>query len=212
MFKRCLTSVALLVMMAGQASAQKVTSGSMIERSKTKGFMVGPHLQAGAIESEGMNTESGGGVGLVAAYGFSQHLALYTALDFASVESEDPTFPGDYGLTHFDLGLRINLRNQMKKTRPYINVAVTGRAAGGTVEMIDPGSNATVTGDYMYSGAGVTVGGGVAIFTSRKGAIDIGLVWTGGDFTDFEFEGEPLSSASFQSTTTRFTIGYNFHF
>ena len=159
----------------------------------------GVHL-AGALSGAGIvyegddEAESGGGASLRLGWGFNRTVTVFAEAAGARVEMID--FSDTYALAHFDLGVRLNFRGPQAKALPYAVLAVSGRSAG-----IDLG------GDVLtITGAGPTFGGGVAIFFNENVALDLGLKWTTGEFTEAEFMGDK-DTIDISATSARFDVG-----
>jgi len=165
------------------------------EKSNPTGFHLGARLNGSSIKFEGDNTkESGGGGGLAIGYGINRKVTLYAEGVGASVEMAD--FNESYTLAHFDLGVRLNFGGVARSTLGFVNLALTGRAAA--IDLL--GS------PFSISGAGLTVGGGVAFFLDPSTSIDLGLKWTGGTFTEAEYRGV-TETIDVSATSARFDIG-----
>ena len=174
------------------ATAQNASAASDVE--KTKGLMVGLHLngttisfqdQNGASASTKTHRESGGGAGAQAGWGFTKWLMVYAGVDAARVDIED--MPGvevgtaepNYTLLHGDIGVRFSFPNPTHGFEPYLNAAYTARGAIAQFE----------NEDVSISGDGVSVGAGLQYFFNPKWALDVGLQLSTGDFTNVEFKG-----------------------
>ena len=183
-----LASFAFVVLAPAHASAQS--------RSDPTGFHAGLYLNGSAITYEGSDeAESGGGYGLTLGWGLTNLVTLYLEGSGAQVETLDGS--DTYTLGHFDVGARVNFLAPYKRWRPFATVGLSGRAAEGDV------GGAIVT----LSGTGLTVGGGVAYFISRKIAVDLGLKWTAGDFTDAELNDVAVDIDPIGATSARFDLG-----
>jgi hypothetical protein len=105
---------------------------------------------------------------------------------------------GDYTMGHFDLGVRYLLSTA--RFRPYVEGAFSGRAVS-----ID------VFGETLeIRGAGPTVGGGLEYSFGRAAALDVGLAYTFGKYTEGRLGGgswEDLGNESIKGTSARFNIG-----
>ena len=169
----------------------------MDQRFTTRGFQftVGLTGAQATIES-GESATMGIGVSLHAGYGFTRRLSLFAGGTGTTMES------GRYALAHVDLGGRFLLSDA--QLRPYVQAAWTGRQAREEIpELID----ARVV---QIRGFGPSVGVGVEYGVSPEAAVDIGLVYTGGDYTEGKITKDPwtnLGSESFGGRTLRFTLG-----
>ena len=164
-------------------------------RSDPTGFHAAGYLQgAGIMFEDDDEAESGGGVGLALGWGLNRTVTLYAEAAGAQVEMQD--FDDTYTLAHVDLGARFHFRGPEAKALPYLTVGLTGRAA--ELELL--GNPFTITG------AGVSFGGGVLVFLSRKAALDLGVKWTAGSFKEAEYLGEK-ADIDMAATSARVSIG-----
>lgn len=179
----------LLVLMALPASAQRRWERHrwQPERSTSRGFFVEGGLQALQlnVDTDGRDETqaSGGGLGVRLGYGFTRTVAVYLALQGASMEDEDDA---SFTLGHADLGVQFSLARPSQALVPYLNVALTGV----TAEFEDPFDAVNVAGDVRYTGGGLTLGGGVRYHFSPGLAFNAGLEGYGGQFTEVTFDGE----------------------
>jgi opacity protein-like surface antigen len=182
---------------AGAAHAQSAAPAA--DNSKIHGFMVGVHLNGSAIQPDGGDTESGGGLGLRLGYGVSNHVTLYAEGDGASVDYANT--PGSYTLAHVGLGVRGTFRGARAKLRPFVEGALMGVGAADT----EDGS------DVLISGGGLQVGGGLEYFFSRHVALDMGLTFGPGSFNKATVDGETSDIDKLNFTSSRFNLGVSFH-
>lgn len=179
----------------------------------TRGFMLNGRLLGAAVsvnpEEGDSETEAGAGLGLRVGYGFNERITLYFGVDGAAIEPEeggDLLENGTYGLGTADLGVRFNFPAG-RSIVPYAEAALTGQALVFDFEGTDTNLN--------VSGGGLTVGGGAQFFVSRTLAIDAGLDFTFGKFTQAETDGpgpdvsEDLEDAG--SVITRVGVGLSFY-
>lgn len=210
------------------ATVAAVTLGALLVSSplaaqssdvvKTKGLMFGLHLNGSSISFEdednsnsSKNRESGGGGGAQVGWGFTKWFMLYGGVDAAKIEIkgvtgvDDDDIAGDYTLIHGDLGARFSFPSPKHGFAPYVNAALTTRVA--TAEILNE--------DVAISGNGVTVGGGLMYFFNPKWALDVGLQFSTGKFTDVEVGGVKLDldelGVDLENTNSaRFNIGVKF--
>jgi hypothetical protein len=178
-------AIALALAAAAPAAAQ--------EAYKTSGFVLGAYLTgAGVTVEDSDEADSGAGLTLRLGYGFGDRLAVYAAGTGSSMED------GDYNMGHFDLGLRYLLSTA--RLRPYAQGAISGRA------LVIP----FLGTDLEARGSGVTFGGGLEYSFGRTAALDVGLDYTVGKYTEGRVSGEPwedLGNESFSSNSARFNVG-----
>jgi len=184
-------AVAIIVFLLPSISAAQAAP----VRSDPSGFHLGGFLNGSALQVDGQDvTESGPGAGLAVGYGFNRTLTLCLGAVGANVEMAD--LADTYALAHVDLGIRLNFRGPQAQALPYVTLAYSGRAAA-----ID------LYGDpFTITGAGPTLGGGVAIFLRRSTAVDIGLSWTAGSFTQAEYQGLK-ETIDLGAKSARFDVG-----
>jgi opacity protein-like surface antigen len=188
-----------------------LSAGSLGAQSDNRGFMLNAHLTGQGLSGTGSGsvTESGGGLGVALGYGFNDRIIVYFNLDAASMEydEDEPDFENEsYDLVTGDLGVRVNFGNEGMRLRPYINAAFTGAAAVDEFELLDEDVESIV------SGGGVTIGGGVQYFFSRKLALDLGLQATQGAFTGITVDDEDEEfEEGVAFTTSRLQLGVTWH-
>ena len=183
-----------------------LSAGSLSAQSDNSGFMLNVHLLGNGVSNVGADAEmeTGGGLGVAVGYGFNDRIALYLNVDAAAIEyDEDEDAPDDtYDAVTADLGVRMNFGNEGMKVRPYINAAFSGLAVA---EEFDEG-------DTMIAGGGLTVGGGVQYFFSRRLALDLGLQATQGAFTEVTVDDEDEElDEGIAFTASRFQLGVTWH-
>ncbi len=193
--------------------ALSVAATSSARAQGTHGFMLNGRFLGAAValnpEEGDSETESGGGFGLRAGYGFSDRFTGYLAFDVAAIEPEEGAElleNESYGLGLLDLGVRANFPAG-RTIVPYAEAALTAQAAVFDFEGTDDNINVT--------GGGLTVGGGAQFFVSRTLAIDLGLDLTFGEFTDARIDGEDsdidLDIEDTSSLITRVGLGLSFY-
>ncbi|HEY0037556.1 MAG TPA: outer membrane beta-barrel protein [Longimicrobium sp.] len=167
------------------------------QRFTTSGFQftVGLTGAQSTIE-EGESATTGIGISLHAGYGITRRLSLFAGGTGTTMES------GKYALAHVDLGGRFLLSEA--QLRPYLQAGWTGRLAR---EEIPEHFDDEV---IQIRGAGPSVGAGVEYGVSPEAAVDVGLVYTGGDYTEGKITKDPwtdLGSDAFGARSLRFTVG-----
>ena len=165
-------------------SGREIVPDSLRKHYSVKGFSFRPHFNSTywyLDNSRFLVDESyGGGFGLAFGWGFSELVTLVVNMDGTNMDSD---FGSEFGLGHFDFGVRFTFAGTHRRFKPFANVALTGfgahqndyfRHGGGF------GRSATV------GGGGLTLGGGFQHFFSTKVAMDLGLDLTFGDAGYFE--------------------------
>ena len=167
------------------------------DKSRARGFFLGGTYEGnGVVVEDSDTTESGAGAGLIVGYGFTQRLAVFGQLSGASVESADGS--GNYGLGHFDVGMRVHFLAPAKRVVPFAQVGLSSRAFAQ-----DIGVNR-----IEASGTGVSFGGGVNVHFKPALALTTGVTWATGNLSDFKLNGN--SSGSLDSlglTSARVYVG-----
>lgn len=164
-------------------------------RSDPTGFHFAGQLQGAGITTEDDDeVESGPGLALALGWGVNRTLTLYVEAAGANVAMAG--FDDTYTLAHVDLGARMHFGQSTSSARPYLAVAYSGRAAVMDV----------LGHDLTMSGTGLTFGGGVLLFASRRAAVDLGVRWTVSTFTEVEYRGD-RESLDLEATSARLNVG-----
>lgn len=193
------TGLFVLTLAAGTAAPVLGQDALVDARSKTTGIVLGAYLNGTALSAEGEDVESGGGLSIRLGYGLNDRFELFTELHAASIRyaNVDDT----YGLAHFDLGARLNLGQTTVAWRPYLDAALTGRAAS-----FSAGGGSTLD----LRGSGLSLGGGVHYFFNPKLALDAGLRLTFGSFSEGRLGNSgwvDLQDGSISGTSSRVNLG-----
>ncbi|MET0400116.1 MAG: outer membrane beta-barrel protein [Longimicrobiaceae bacterium] len=200
LFRVASLALSILAASAGFAAAQVEAPPAV---SKTSGLELGVYLNGSALAIENEDeVESGGGLGARLGYGFTDRFQIFAAVTAANVEYSD--VDDTYALGHFDLGGRFSFGSTAAKLRPFVQAAVGGRAVS-----LDLGGET-----LDLRGAGFTGGAGLAYFLAPSVALDLGLDFTLGQFTEGRADGgdwEDLEDFEFDAQTTRFNIGLAWH-
>lgn len=185
---------AFVILLSTIGMAAQAQSLDSLE-SNTKGFFIGVHLNGTSwtVDDLGVSGENGGGMGLKLGYGFNQLVTIYGNIDGAVI---NPNEGGNYSLAHFDLGVNFNFGSQQRALRPYVDLALTGRAAQVTVG----------PAEIEISGAGFTAGGGLKYFFSLPLALDVGLLGTFGKLDEVSV-GSISENISADASAVRLNIG-----
>ena len=182
------------VTLAGMLASSTVSAQSS-DVVKTKGLMLGLHLNGSSIAFEDEDVpnakkerDSGAGAGAQVGWGFTKWFMLYAGADAAKIEIkgvtglDDDDIGGDYTLIHGDIGARFSFPSPNHGFAPYVNVALTTRVATAEIQ----------NEDVSLSGNGVSFGGGLMYFFNPKIALDLGLQVSTGKFTEIEAGGVKL--------------------
>jgi hypothetical protein len=191
-----LSGTALAMTMAANASAQPL---DLPAKSNTSGFSVGMHLNTSAIRSPDSATDKGAGVGLRLSYGLNQTVAFFLAYDVATLS----TRLMDYAVIHTDVGLRLSLADGTSATVPYVEGAFSGRAW----------NQAAYTNERAFTGNAATFGGGVQHFVNRRIALDAGLLFSHGTFTEATVNGASVPDYRGDAVwSSRFNLGLRMYY
>jgi len=164
-------------------------------RSDPTGFHLAGYLGgAGIVFEDDDEAEAGAGGALALGFGLNRTVTLYLEGAGASVEMADVS--DTYILAHFDLGARLHFRGPEATVLPYVTVAYSGRAAQLDLDG-DP---------FTIAGAGPSFGGGLLVFLSRSAALDFGVKWTVGSFTEAEYLGAK-EEIDLSATSARVSVG-----
>lgn len=171
-------------------------------RSPTRGITVGAGLVGSAVSTnvgEETATESGGGVNLEFGYGFSPKWTGLLGLYSSAIDADL-----DYRISQVDLGVRYLFRDTDKQARPYLEGALSGRQF--RLDVGDGTSAVTI----RANSSGIALGGGVQIFFTPKVALDLGLSYAFGSFSDWEANGVSFPFREIDATSTNVRVGVRF--
>ena len=192
-----LTLAALGLWAVGPAAAQEST---------TRGFNIGLHLSAASVTFEDQDRNDAGGAGLSLGYGFNRRFTLFAQLDAAEFDEQATgNVEGDLVMGHAELGVRFYFANSLSKWVPYLQGALGGRV----VSVQNPVVGGTGRNEVSYSGSALTLGGGLGYYLSRSWALDVQLLWTGGEFTTLTVDNASVSGFEVDANSTRFNVGVN---
>ncbi len=170
-------------------------SPSFAQQYSTKGFALGVGLQyAGVSIDEDLPfdaSDSGGGLGLLAEYGFNETISIFVNLDGSGIAENT-------GLGHFDLGARLHFQGQ-PQLKPFLQAALSGVAVTN-----NEGE------DSALSGGAFTVGGGLRYFMSRKVALDFQGAYSLGEFNRLEVGSQSTDDLNVEMHTYRLRFGVLF--
>ena len=174
------------------------------QKSTTRGLNLGIHLQAASLSVQDGDADGGGGLGLRVGYGINRIVTLYFEADGVAVESEgSEEIRGTWGLAHADFGARFHFANTLRSWVPYLDVAIGGRVA--SVEDVEV--NGQDFGDISFSGGAFSFGGGIYAYFNQTLALDVGLKFSGGEFTQVDLGNVSVNDLDIEASSTRFKIG-----
>ena len=184
-------------------AASTAVSPALAQRSTTRGFTLGAHLQGASLTVEDEDPAGGGGAGLRVGYGFNRNFTGYIEADGIAFDVENPDFGGEWTMGHLDLGLRYSFANSLRRWVPFLEAAASGR----TVRLED----ATVEGDSIgtltFSGGALSIGGGVGFFVSEKLAVETLVKFSGGTFEQIDVGSVSVNDLDIEASSFRFKVG-----
>src|SRR5688572_9055746 len=189
------------VMLAGFASMAATPAEA--QKSTTRGFNLGGHLQAASLAVEEDDPSGGGGLGLRVGYGFNRKFMGYLEVDGIQFDVENPELEGEWGMAHIDLGARYSFANSLSRWVPFLDAAIGARAV--TVE--DATSDGEDVGEVTFSGGSLSFGGGVSFYASQKFAIETLVKFTGGTFEQIDVGNVSVNDLDIEASSFRFKIG-----
>jgi hypothetical protein len=176
------------------AAALTSLSFQPVTAQNTSGLQLGVYLNGTSLSvQEEDDLESGGGIAARIGYGLPNGLSVFLGGTTARMD------PGDYTLVHYDMGARYQFRNRAR-LRPYLEAAVSGNSVrfdflGETIQM---------------RGIGPTGGAGLEYGIGHSLALEAGLAYTFGRYTQARLSGErweALDEDSFRTEAARFNLG-----
>jgi hypothetical protein len=173
------------------------------QRSTTRGFNIGAHLQGASLTVEDGDPAGGGGFGLRVGYGFNRSLTGYLEADGIVFDVENPELQGEWTMGHFDLGMRYHFANSLRRWVPFLDAALGGRA----VSVQDATSDGADVGTVTFSGGAFSLGGGISFFTSEKLAIETLVKFTGGTFEQVDVGNVAVRNLDIEASSFRFKLG-----
>jgi opacity protein-like surface antigen len=198
---RTVTSAAVMTLLLTSLAAAQT-------RSVTHGFIIGANGQGAALTPDNGDTEKGGGGGLDLAWGFRNGLSIFLSGSGSRMEPEDE-LADDYDLTAADFGVRYTFRNDDARLRPFAEVAVT--AVGVEFQDVEFFGERS---DVEIRGPAWTLGGGLGFYITPSTALDLGVRWSKGNFTEVEADGVTITfdEDDYDLTAARIRLGLRYHF
>ena len=174
------------------------------QSSTTRGFNLGIHGTAGSLVIEDGDRMDAGGLGLIAGYGVNRTVEIFLQIDGMKLDVEDSPVQGDWNLGHADLGVRFHFANSLRRWIPYLQAALSARAAG----VDNPTVNGTpVNGNGVMVGGGLTLGGGVVFYFTQSLGGDLQFTWTTGTFTSLEVGNITFNDLDLDAKSNRLSLG-----
>lgn len=174
------------------------------QESTTRGFMIGAHLSGASLTVEDEERNNAGGGGFVIGYGLNRRFTIFAQVDGAQFDEQSTgNVEGDWTMGHADLGVRFHFANSLSAWVPYLQAAFGYRA----VAVQDPIVNGTTQEEVEISGPGFTLGGGLDFYFTETVALDVQLLWTGGEFTTLRVNNTSQTGFDVDARSTRFNVG-----
>lgn len=194
-------SLQLLTLVGAIAAS---ASPALSQRSTTRGWSFGAHVQATSLTPEGGTTSSGGGLGIRAGYGFNRIVTGFVHVDGSQIDiTEGGSIVGSWNLAHAELGARFHFANSLRRWVPYVETSVGARA----VEVRDAEFAGKSVGNVTFNGGAFTVGTGLSTYLKPSLAFDVSLKWTGGKFTEIDLGNVVQKNLDIEATSVRFGLG-----
>jgi hypothetical protein len=190
------------VMLAALA-ASMTASPVLAQRSTTRGWVLGAHLQGGSLTVDNDDPAGGGGLGVRAGYGLNRHFTPYLEADAIQFDVSNTELGGTWGMTHLDLGVRYNFANSLRRWVPFLETALGVRAV-----IVDDGTaNGTNVGRVTFSGGAFSLGGGVGYYVKQHFAIETLIKFTGGTFENVDVGNVTVRNLDIEAESTRLKFG-----
>jgi hypothetical protein len=187
------------------AATLLTTGAAQAQESTTRGFVIGAHLGGASLTVEDSDRSNGGGGGIVVGYGLNRSFTLFVQLDGSSVDVRNQEdVEGSWGIAHADFGVRYHFANSLRSWVPYLQGAFTARAV--RVTDLPPGSLFSDQ-EVEFSGGAFTLGGGIMLYPSQTFAFDLGLLFSGGEFTDVTVGQTTQGGLDLDASSSRFNLG-----
>ena len=205
-----LSSVFACTMALATVLALWPATAATAQSSTTRGFNAAFHLQGAALAVEGGEADTGGGAGFRVGYGVNRTVTFFLGVDGASISALNVTnVSGIWEMAHVDLGARFHFANTLRRWVPYLEVALTGRAARVGDAIVD-GERAPVGENVSFNGGALTLGGGIAVYFSEQFALDVGLDVSSGQFTNVSVGAVTVGGLDVDATSSRFGVGFTY--
>ena len=182
-----------------------VAESAAAQQSTTRGFTIGLHVSGSSLNVEGGDNErnNAGGGGIHLGYGVNRRITIFAQGDAAKFDETTDNIEGEWTMGHFDVGVRFNFANSLRKWVPFLQAALGYRA----VSVSNPVVNSNPVNELSISGAGFTLGGGVDFYFSESWALDLQLLWTGGEFSTLRVDNISVSGLDFDANSSRVNLG-----
>ena len=184
-------------------AASLAASPAVAQRSTTRGFTVGAHLQGASLTVEEGDPDGGGGFGARVGYGFNRRFTGYFETDAIVFDVANPDFGGYWSMVHVDVGVRYNFANSLRRWVPFLEGAIGARA----VQVDDARVNGDSVGELNFTGGAFSLGGGVSFFATEKLALETVMKFSGGTFEQVDVGNVSVNNLDIDASSFRFKIG-----
>lgn len=184
-------------------------SSAHAQESTTRGFTIGVQISGASLQVENQDRNDAGGGGLKLGYGINRRFTIFARGDGARFEDQSTgEIDGDWTMGHFDLGTRFHFANSLRMWVPFLEAAFSYRA----VNVSNPVVDGTPRNELSIDGPGFTLGGGIAVYFAESFALDLTLLWTGGEFTTVRVDDFSVTGLDFDARSTRLDLGVGWWF
>jgi opacity protein-like surface antigen len=174
------------------------------QRSTTRGFVLGVHASGASLEVESQDRNNAGGGGLFLGYGVNRLFTIFAQADAAEFDEQSGVaIDGQWVMGHFDLGVRFHFANSLRSVVPFLQGSIGARAVG----VQDPVVDGTPQDEVSLSGGSFTLGGGVDFYFSETFALDLALLFSGGEFDTIHVNNASVSGFDVDATSGRLNVG-----
>lgn len=175
------------------------------QQSTTRGFVIGAHLGGSSLKVEDGDRNNAGGGGIIVGYGVNRTITIFGQLDGASFDVNiDSDTDGTWTMGHGDLGVRFHFANSLRSFVPYLQAAFSTRI----VSVTDIAASSPFAGqDVSFTGGAFTFGGGLMLYVKESIAFDLGLLFSGGTFSDVTVGNATFTGFDADAQSSRFNIG-----
>lgn len=196
--------VARAAILLQSIAALTFTATANAQRSTTRGVSLGAALQGTSLEVEGGDASSGGGLGLRVGYGFNRIVTGFVSIDGGEIDVNDKAaLSGDWSLGHGEIGARFHFANSLRRVVPWLETSIGVRV----VSVEHARANGTDAGKVTFNGGAFTLGGGLSTYLKPGLALDVGLRFTNGKFTEIDLGNVAVRNLDIDAKSVRFGVG-----
>ena len=174
------------------------------QQPTTQGLVVGLDFGGNVTSFENQPRDTGGLVGARVGYGLNKAFTPY--LGIYEVDTDTPEFGAFDKMTfgHVDLGVRLHLPGGSNRWVPLGDLALTFWPVSDVLK-----NGERTAGDF--SGAALSLGGGLSIYVTDAWAVDLNAKWGKGEFRNAPVgsAGGGLDRLDINAASARFTVGFS---